>query len=132
MTEERTPRALPMALIIVIVAHCLELAIGTSIWFVLDGRARTSIASKLGTEPTWDSVETYIADQFTIGTPRMQLLERAAEIGVFRIKPFFIGAQYCETYYFKLGPFWADRAGPWNVCFDDEGIVTRVERYYFQ
>ncbi|MCC6191226.1 MAG: hypothetical protein IT318_19565 [Anaerolineales bacterium] len=132
MTPKRIVRTLPMALVLAIILHCIELAIGVGIWIALDRRAAASVAGKIGTDASWSSIESYIAEQFTIGTSRAQLLEQAAMIGVFRIRPFFIGPQYCEAYYFLLGPFLTNRAGPWSICFDDDDIVTSVERFYFQ
>jgi hypothetical protein len=132
MTQNCTLRALPIAVVLAIVLHCIELAIGVGIWMALDRRAVASVADKLGTDASWSSIESYIAEQFTIGTSRTVVLEQAAKLGVFRIRPYFIGPQYCETYYFMLGPFQTNRAGPWNICFDDDEFVTRAERFYYQ
>jgi hypothetical protein len=132
MRSNRIVRALPIAVGSVLVIHLLELAIGIGVWLALDRSAQASVANRLGTEVSWSAIEDHIASQFQIGVARPNILEAAAKIGAFRIRPFRLGNQYCEAYYFKIGPFYTDRAGPWSLCFNDDEVVTSVERYWYQ
>ena len=132
MRAGRPMNAILVGTVSVVVVHLLELLIGVSAWFILDWRAQTSIASKLDVEASWSAIENHISDRFRVGEARTKILEEAAKVGVYRIRPFFLGSQYCETYYFRIGPFQSDRAGPWNLCFDVNGLVTEVERYWYR
>jgi hypothetical protein len=63
---------------------------------------------------------------------RIEVLREAQKIGPYKIDPFIINIKYCEAFYFNVGPLRLSRGGRWEVCYDDNYIVTSVEEYFYQ
>jgi hypothetical protein len=98
----------------------------------LDLQARSSLSTKLGIEPNWDSFREYIPDQIKPGMTRIEVLQEARKIGSYVVVPIIINVKYCEAFYFTVGPLHSARGGRWDVCYDNNFNVTSVEEYRYQ
>lgn len=101
-------------------------------YYWLDLQARSRLASELGIEPNWDSFSKYIPSHIKIGMTRVEVLREAEKIGPYNIDPFIVNVKYCEAYYFDVGPLRLSRGGRWDICYDQNFIVTTVEEYHYQ
>ena len=132
MVRNRTiSRLLKLAIILITFDLIQVLCIG-GIWSINDLWARNELGKKLGIESNWQSLEKYIKTHFELGMTRDEVIRQAEEIGLFFTSPYFIGADYCELYVFNVGPFESSRGGRWDICYNQDNIVIRVEQYRYQ
>ncbi len=101
-------------------------------YYLLDLQARSSIASRLGIEPNWDSLRNYIPEHIKVGMNRIDVIRESENIGAFVILPVIINIKYCEDYIYNVGPLDSSRGGRWDVCYDKNFVVTTVEEYLSQ
>jgi hypothetical protein len=116
-------------LILLVVVHLVEVLMIGSIWYMLDLQARKSIAVELNIEPDWASLDKYIETHFKVGMSRIEILRQAEKIGAYTIEPLFIGDQYCEKFFFNVGPFYIARGSIWWICYDKNDVVTSVWKH---
>ena len=119
-------------LILLVLLNSLELGCLALGYYWLDLKARTDLSTKLGIEPNWDSFSKYIPEHIKPGMTRIEVLQEAEKIGPYQIDPFIIEVKYCEAFYFYVGPLRSSRGGRWDVCYNQNFIVTSVEKYWWQ
>jgi hypothetical protein len=101
-------------------------------YYLLDLQARSNISTRLGIEPNWDSLRYYIPDHITVGMSRIDVIEESEKIGAFVIVPVIIHVKYCEDYIYNVGPLHSSRGGRWDICYDNNDIVTSVEEFLYR
>ena len=115
-----------------IIFMIIQVCCVSGVWYTLDLQARNSLSAELHIEPSWKSFEKYIETHFNIGMTRFEVLKQAEEIGPYTLDPYFLGEEYCEALYFKVGPLRTVRGGRWDICYDENEIVTWFSRYLRQ
>lgn len=116
-------------LILLSIVHIMEVLVIGGTWYMLDLQARKSIAVELNIESDWVSLDKHVETHFTVGMSRIEILRQAEKVGAYTIQPFFIGDQYCEKFFFNVGPFHIARGSIWWICYDKYGVVTSVWKY---
>jgi hypothetical protein len=132
MTVRKIATKLLILLVFLVMVNFIEALCFGGAWLVLDLKARKSIAEKLDIEADWSSFESYIQTSFEPGMSRKEVLKRAETISPFVINPFFIGDEYCEAFYFTVGPFRTSRGGRWDICYNENDVVIHIELYRSQ
>ncbi len=84
-------------------------------YYFLDLQSRSNISSRLGIEPSWNSLEVNISEHITTGMTRIEVIHASESIGPFVIIPVITNIEYCEDFMFNVGPFHSARGGRWDV-----------------
>jgi hypothetical protein len=101
-------------------------------YYLLDLQARSNISSRLGIESNWDSLRSYIPEHIKVGMNRIDVIRESENIGAFVIVPVIINVKYCEDYIYNVGPLHSSRGGRWDICYDNNNIVTSVEEFLYR
>lgn len=112
--------------------HIAVVVLVAGVWYAIGIQAQTEMSERLGIGTSLLDFNTYIYDNFKPGLTRRQVIELANRIGVFKTQPLYIGDEYCEIFFFQIGPFQKPVGSHPTVCYDDSGKIISVTSADFQ
>lgn len=130
--KNQTPQLILRCVVLIIALHVAEVVIALGGWYALTLHSQALVANKLGIGSSLAEFNRYVETHITVGMSRKEVITQAELIGPFRTKPFFLSDEYCETYYFNVGPLSTTLGLPWWVCYDDSDHVISVQPAGYQ
>jgi hypothetical protein len=104
----------------------VELALCGSIWLGWHAHASNELARRLQKLGGPSQLETFVAQQIVPGLTRAEVIKISQAVGPFKVSPYYIGEDYCETLEFIWGPLDLPLSMPWALCYDDMSILTSI------